>query len=105
MYPATTTEFADPVDGDDDDTRAFRPLLARTRLQRLPLRCAHNRDFLTGFFCNPLPCLFLRRLPGRPAVAIEGHVCLAFAGSRMMRTETGGTPPPSTKGSTHSAQL
>lgn len=35
---ATTTEFADPVEGDTDEMALFRPLLARTRLERLPLR-------------------------------------------------------------------
>jgi hypothetical protein len=38
QYPATTTEFADPVEGDTPDVAAFRPLLARTRLESRPLR-------------------------------------------------------------------
>jgi hypothetical protein len=39
LYPATTTEFADPVEGDDPTVAAFRPLLAKTQLETLPLRC------------------------------------------------------------------
>lgn len=35
---ANTTEFADPVEGDTDEVALFRPLLAKTRLERLPLR-------------------------------------------------------------------
>lgn len=40
QYPATLTEFAEPVDSDDNTVAKFRPLLAQTRLQRLPLRYA-----------------------------------------------------------------
>ena len=35
---ATTTELALPVDGDSQTIAAFRPLLAKTRLERPPLR-------------------------------------------------------------------
>lgn len=38
QYPATTTEFAEPLTSDDQTMAAFRPLLAQTRLQKLPLR-------------------------------------------------------------------
>ena len=38
QYPATLTEFADPVESDDKEMAVFRPLLAQTRLQKLPLR-------------------------------------------------------------------
>ena len=38
QYPATLTEFADPVESDDNEMAIFRPLLAQTRLQKLPLR-------------------------------------------------------------------
>ena len=38
QYPATLTEFADPVGSDDKEMASFRPLLAQTRLQTLPLR-------------------------------------------------------------------
>lgn len=38
LYPATTTEFADPISTDDEEMTLFRPLLARTRLEALPLR-------------------------------------------------------------------
>lgn len=40
LYPATTTEFADPVPTDDPEMALFRPLLAKTRLAALPLRLA-----------------------------------------------------------------
>jgi len=39
QYPATLTEFAEPVNGDDEVMASFRPLLAQTRLQKMPLRC------------------------------------------------------------------
>ena len=39
LYPATLTEFAEPVNGDDEIMDSFRPLLAQTRLQKMPLRC------------------------------------------------------------------
>lgn len=35
---ATTTEFAEPLDGDTEELAFIRPLLARTRLEKLPLR-------------------------------------------------------------------
>ena len=38
LYPATTTEFADPVSTDDAEMSLFRPLLAKTRLAASPLR-------------------------------------------------------------------
>lgn len=38
QYPATLTEFAAPVNSDDETMAIFRPLLAQTRLQKLPLR-------------------------------------------------------------------
>lgn len=38
IYPATTTEFAAPVDSDTPDMAAFRPLLAKTQLERKQLR-------------------------------------------------------------------
>ena len=40
QYPATLTESAAPVASDDEIMAMFRPLLAQTRLQKLPLRCA-----------------------------------------------------------------
>ena len=40
LYPATTTDFAEPVEGDDEFVGLFRPLLAKTRLEQLPLRYA-----------------------------------------------------------------
>lgn len=38
QYPATLTEFAEAVDSDDKTMQTFRPLLAQTRLEKLPLR-------------------------------------------------------------------
>lgn len=38
QYPATLTEFAEAVDSDDQTMHTFRPLLAQTRLEKLPLR-------------------------------------------------------------------
>lgn len=38
QYPATTTEFAKPVAGDSPEVALFRPLLAKTRLESVPLR-------------------------------------------------------------------
>lgn len=35
---ATLTELAAPVAGDSEDVRLFRPLLAKTRLEKAPLR-------------------------------------------------------------------
>ncbi|GMH42943.1 hypothetical protein BSKO_10865 [Bryopsis sp. KO-2023] len=44
LYPATTTEFADPVEGDSEEIALFRPLLAKTQLQKEPLRLAFDAD-------------------------------------------------------------
>lgn len=47
MYPATTDEFALPLQGDCPEVaRYVRPVLAATQLERLPLRLAYdaNRD-------------------------------------------------------------
>lgn len=41
QYPATLTEFAAPVDSDDETMAIVRPLLAQTRLQKVSLRWAH----------------------------------------------------------------
>ena len=38
QYPATLTELAEALDSDDKTMQIFRPLLAQTRLERLPLR-------------------------------------------------------------------
>ena len=38
LYPAPTDIFADSLEGDDETIATFRPLLARTRLEKLPLR-------------------------------------------------------------------
>lgn len=44
QYPATLTEFAAPVNSDDETMAIFRPLLAQTRLQKLPLRLAYSAE-------------------------------------------------------------
>ncbi|KAK1860947.1 hypothetical protein I4F81_003533 [Pyropia yezoensis] len=42
LYPATLTETAPPVDGDDAEVATFRPLLARTQLAARPLRLVYD---------------------------------------------------------------
>lgn len=49
QYPATLTELAGPVNSDDETMAIFRPLLAQTRLQKLPLRYARIVPFRTSF--------------------------------------------------------
>ena len=46
IYPATTSEWAAPLPGDEPGAAAIRPLLAKTQLERKPLRLAYdaNRD-------------------------------------------------------------
>jgi len=41
-YPATKTEFADPVDGDSAEVQLLRPMLKNTNLEFLPLRLAYD---------------------------------------------------------------
>ena len=40
MFPATTDRLAAPVEGDDAVAATFRPLMAGTRLEHIPMRCA-----------------------------------------------------------------
>lgn len=42
LYPATTTETADPVDGDSEEVSCFRGLLAKTQLEKTKLRQVHS---------------------------------------------------------------
>ena len=42
QYPAVLDEFASPVESDDAEMALFRPLLARTRLEKLPLRLTYD---------------------------------------------------------------
>ena len=62
LYPATTTDFAEPVEGDDESVALFRPLLAKTRLEKAATQV-----------CEPvhtLCCLQVLQLPvpgGEPA--------------------------------------
>lgn len=44
LYPATTTEFAAAVAGDSREVALFRPLLAKTRLEKKSLRLAYNAE-------------------------------------------------------------
>lgn len=46
LYPATLDEFAELLPEDVDEIRLFRPLLARTQLQKRPLQLLYdaNRD-------------------------------------------------------------
>jgi hypothetical protein len=41
-YPATKTEFADPVEGDSAEVKLLRPMLKNTNLEYLPLRLAYD---------------------------------------------------------------
>lgn len=43
-YPATKTEFADPVVGDSEEEAQLRPLLKNTNLERLRLRKVYDSD-------------------------------------------------------------
>eukprot|EP00741_Cyanophora_paradoxa_P014932 tig00020830_g14406.t1 len=44
QFPATLDEFAVPVDGDNEQVALFRPLLARTQLEKRRLRCAYDAN-------------------------------------------------------------
>jgi len=44
LYPATTTEFAGAVEGDSPEVALFRPLLAKTRLEKKGLRLAYDAE-------------------------------------------------------------
>jgi hypothetical protein len=44
QYPATTTEWADPVEGDDSDVQKLRPLLKNTNLETRRLALAYNAN-------------------------------------------------------------
>ncbi|KAK9823378.1 hypothetical protein WJX72_002360 [[Myrmecia] bisecta] len=44
QYEATTTAKAAPVTGDSEEVALFRPLLAQTQLERVPLRLAYSAD-------------------------------------------------------------
>lgn len=65
QYPATLTEFAEPVSGDDDIMASFRPLLAQTRLQKLPLRCPIVEYFLASYWlCSNLQVISSNKQAG-----------------------------------------
>lgn len=38
MFYATTDRLAEPVEGDDSDAAIIRPVMAGTRLEKVPLR-------------------------------------------------------------------
>ena len=42
QYPAVLDEFASPVTSNDAEMSLFRPLLARTRLEKLPLQLTYG---------------------------------------------------------------
>jgi hypothetical protein len=44
QYPATVTEWAEPVAGDDKDVARLRPLLKNTNLETRPLRLAYSAN-------------------------------------------------------------
>lgn len=44
LYPATLDEFADILPEDNDEVRIFRPLLARTQLQKRPLQLLYDAN-------------------------------------------------------------
>lgn len=44
LYTATLDEFAAPVDGDCDDAVLFRPLLARTQLEKRPVQLMFDAE-------------------------------------------------------------
>eukprot|EP00892_Ulva_mutabilis_P006174 jgi/Ulvmu1/3929/UM018_0152.1 len=44
LYPATTDEWAQPVEGDDDEGALLRPMLAQTSIEATPLRLAYDAD-------------------------------------------------------------
>lgn len=44
VYPATTTEFAEAVEGDEEEVALFRPLLARTQLEEKELMLCFSAE-------------------------------------------------------------
>eukprot|EP01026_Neomeris_dumetosa_P055281 TRINITY_DN5015_c0_g2_i1.p2 TRINITY_DN5015_c0_g2~~TRINITY_DN5015_c0_g2_i1.p2 ORF type:complete len:316 (-),score=40.55 TRINITY_DN5015_c0_g2_i1:517-1431(-) len=44
QYPATTTEFAEPVESDSEEMALFRPLLAKTQLEEKELRLCYDAE-------------------------------------------------------------
>ena len=44
LYPAPTDEWAAPLPGDEAEAALLRPLLARTQLERTPLRLAFDAE-------------------------------------------------------------
>ena len=54
IYPAVTDVWADPLPSDDPAAALVRPLLARTQLERKPLRCAPPRH-RAGAGIPPIP--------------------------------------------------
>ncbi|CAB9500861.1 TLD [Seminavis robusta] len=44
QYPATTTEFAEPVDSDDKEMALLRPLLKNTNLETRALKLVYNAN-------------------------------------------------------------
>lgn len=44
LYPATLDEFAEPVEGDTEEMSLFRPLLARTQLEKRSLQLVYDAN-------------------------------------------------------------
>lgn len=84
-YPATKTEFALPVEGDDTEMALIRPLLKNTNLELLPLRLVYdaNKDgwnaasFHGGVDAQG-PCVVLCKTKG--GCVCGGYAPKGFAG-------------------------
>ena len=62
LYPASTTDFAQPLLGDQQEVALFRPLLFHTRIEKAPLRYGSDVSVLFGPRLTPLlPVNFAER--------------------------------------------
>lgn len=78
-YPATKTEFAEPVDGDTPDVAHLRPLLKNTNLELLNLRLAYDAD-VDGWTAEDFHRLVDKQGPCLVAATTEGGcVCGGYA--------------------------
>mmetsp|Transcript_16447 Transcript_16447/g.41743 ORF Transcript_16447/g.41743 Transcript_16447/m.41743 type:complete len:308 (-) Transcript_16447:34-957(-) len=68
VYPATTTEFAAPVEGDDAEVALFRPLLARTQLEEKELMLCYSAEE-----CGWDPDAFHRSVDSMGAAVVMGR--------------------------------
>lgn len=83
VYPATTTEFAAPVEGDDEEVAAFRPLLARTQLEEKELMLCYSAEE-----CGWDPDAFHRSVDSMGAAVRALLPLRATAGARESRRTT-----------------